>query len=78
MSQMLIFFEILCLNITVKFDIGVSGAKVQRKQSGVGQLSVKFFWKDLDGKQVCRSCGLCCSYSTPPLYKSRHKSYVNK
>ena len=51
MSQMLIFFfEILCLNISVKFDIGVSGAKVQRKQSDVGQLSVKFFWKDLDGK----------------------------
>ena len=40
----------LCLNITVEFDIGVSRAKVQRKQSGVGQLSVKFFWKDLDGK----------------------------
>ena len=51
MSQMLIFFfEMLCLNITVEFDIGVSRAKVQRKQSGVGQLSVKFFWKDLDGK----------------------------
>ena len=51
MSQMLIFFEILCLNISVKFDIGVSGAKVQRKRSDVGQLSVKFFWKDLGGKQ---------------------------
>ena len=58
----------LCLNITVKFDIGVSGAKVQRKQSGVGQLSVKFFWKDLDGKQyrfaghvvAAAAIQLCC------------------